>query len=91
MRNIFHVLIIVALFDLVYVYLITSVALVAKVVIFFFFEKQLVTKFDRIREENASVATSSTNTWKSVLDELPDTRNAENEASRSVKEPVAEF
>ena len=36
MRNIFHVLIIVALFDLVYVYLITSVALVAKVVIFFF-------------------------------------------------------
>ena len=25
------------------------------------------------------------------LDELPDTRNAENEASRSVKEPVAEF
>lgn len=63
MRNIFHVLIIVALFDLVYVYLITSVALVAKVVIFFFFfEKQLVTKFDRIRVENASIATSSTNT-----------------------------
>ena len=42
MRNIFHVLIIVALFDLVYVYLITAVILVAKVVIFFFFEKQLV-------------------------------------------------
>ena len=37
MRNIFHVLIIVAFFDLVYVYLITAVALVAKVVIFLFF------------------------------------------------------
>ena len=47
--------------------------------------------FDHIRKENASIATSCTNTWKSVLGELPDTRNAENEASRSVKEPVAEF
>ena len=37
MRNIFHVLIIIAFFDLVYVYLITAVALAAKVVIFFFF------------------------------------------------------
>ncbi|KAK2567852.1 hypothetical protein P5673_007736 [Acropora cervicornis] len=53
--------------------------------------RRLVTKFDRICEENASIAASSTNTCKSVLDELPDTRNAENEASCSVKEPVAEF
>ncbi|KAK2551142.1 hypothetical protein P5673_028070 [Acropora cervicornis] len=52
---------------------------------------RLVTKFDRIREENASIATSSTNTCKSDLDELPDTRNAEKDASRSVKEPVADF
>ena len=36
MRNIFHVLIIVAFFDLVYIYLITAVALFAKKVIFFF-------------------------------------------------------
>ena len=91
MRNIFHVLIIVAFFELVYVHLITAVALVAKVVIVFFFEKQLANKFDRIREENASIATSSTNTCESVLDELPDTRNAENVASRPVKKRVAEF
>ena len=63
----------------------------AKVVIFFFFLKQLVTKFDRIHEENASMSTSSTNTRESVLDALPDIRNDENEASRSVKEPVAEL
>ena len=41
MRNIFHVLVIVAFLDLVYVYLIKTFALVAKVVIFFLFEKQL--------------------------------------------------
>ena len=37
------------------------------------------------------MSTSSTNTCDSVLDELLDTRNDENEASRSVKEPVAEL
>ena len=40
---------------------------------------------------NASMSTSSTNTCDSVLDELPDTRNDENEASSSVKKPVAEL
>ena len=38
-------------------------------------------EFDRISEDNVSVATSSTSTCEAVLDELPDTRNAENEAS----------
>ena len=37
------------------------------------------------------MSTSSTNTCDSALDELPDTRNDENEASRSIKEPVAEL
>ena len=45
-------------------------------------------EFDRISEDNVSVATSSTSTCEAVLDELPDTRGAENEASRSVKEQV---
>ncbi|XP_068756296.1 uncharacterized protein [Montipora capricornis] len=52
---------------------------------------RLLTQFDRTREEHASIARSSTNTCKSVMDELPDTRKAENEASRAVKELVAEF
>ena len=48
----------------------------------------MVVEFDRISEDNVSVATSSTSTCEAVLDELPDTRNAENEASRSVKKQV---
>ena len=54
----------------------------------YFWKKQLVVEFDRISEDNESVATSSTSTCEAVLDELPDTRSAENEASRSVKEQV---
>ena len=45
-------------------------------------------EFDRTSEDNVSVATSSTSTCEAVLDELPDTRSAENEAFRSVKEQV---
>ena len=37
------------------------------------------------------MSTSSTNTCDSVLDELPDTRHDESEATRSVKDPVAEL
>ena len=45
-------------------------------------------EFDCICEDNVSVSTSSTSTCEAVLDELHDTRSAENEASRSVKEQV---
>lgn len=45
-------------------------------------------EFDRVSEDNVSVSTSSTRTCEAVLDELPYTRNAENEAFRSVKEQV---
>lgn len=93
-RNISHVLTIVAFLVFrpsVRLLSIAAISLVAKVEICFFFLKQLVTKFDHIREENASISISSTNTCDLILDELPDTRNDENEASYSVKEPVAEL